>query len=157
MQKKMREHPLSEKDKQKLLDTAEVGRLGTINADGSPYVIALHFVYEVSHIYLHCLPVGQKTDNIQKDSRVCFEIDSMLVIKRENLQTPCHASTAYQSIVISGSASMVTDVAEKRRVPGLFAGKYVPEMNPDDMPQSRIKSTAIIDIAIKEITGKYHD
>lgn len=88
MQYRMRTHPLSQEQIEKLLKESQAGTLATINTDGTPYITPIHFVYEKNHIYMHGLPAGQKISNIKNNPAVCFNIyhmDCLLFDKEEKL------------------------------------------------------------------------
>ncbi len=72
MQKRMKDHQLSEEEVTYLLENAGSGVLSTLDADGSPYCVPVHFVYLNKELYIHGLTAGEKTENIRRDSRVCF-------------------------------------------------------------------------------------
>ena len=69
---------MSEEDTVVLLRRALVGRIGTVDADGTPYVVPLNFVYEhaARRIHLHfARQPGHLTSNLKFSSKVCFEVD----------------------------------------------------------------------------------
>lgn len=154
MQPKMLENQMSEDQINNLLLTAPLGRLGTINAQGYPYVIAMHFVYLNGAIYLHGRLEGEKTDNIKNNPKVCFEIDEILKIVTENLQSPAHATTKYRSVVVLGKAALISDKAEKEAALDAFTNKYTPQMKGFKLPEAMISVTGVFKIDIEHITGK---
>ena len=69
---------MSEEDSVALLQRALVGRIGTVDADGTPYVVPLNFVYEhtARRIHLHfARQPGHLASNLKFSSKVCFEVD----------------------------------------------------------------------------------
>ena len=69
---------MSEEDTVVLLRRALVGRIGTVDADGMPYVVPLNFVYEhaTCRIHLHfSKQPGHLASNLKFSSKVCFEVD----------------------------------------------------------------------------------
>ena len=62
-----------------VLREAEVGRLGTCSG-GEPYVVPLQFAYHDGRVVFHCARRGKKLENIARNPRVCFEVDSGEVI-----------------------------------------------------------------------------
>ena len=62
-----------EETKQFLLEN-NLGHLGTLNEDGTPYVIGINYAYVDGRMILHCAKSGHKLDNIHKNPRVCFTV-----------------------------------------------------------------------------------
>ena len=58
-----------------ILDTANVGRMATLDQQGYPYITPVNFVYYESCVYFHSGPKGEKLDNLARDNRVGFEAD----------------------------------------------------------------------------------
>ena len=156
MQQRMKEFPMENADVLSLLSRAQVGHLSTINSDGFPYTLAVHFVYEGGAIYFHCLPRGEKLDNIARCPKVCFEVDEMTGLMLEKMHNPCGADTAYQSIVAIGTAKILADDAEKRKILECIVRKYAPKYKGAEIPESRLHGTAVVKISIIRMTGKYH-
>ncbi len=156
MQNRMKTHPLSQKQIEQLLNKAATGTLATISVDGTPYATPVHFVFFQNKVYLHGLPKGKKMSNIainQKVSFTAYEMEGLLLDPKER---PCDTNTRYQSIIISGTASILSDIEGKRAVLHQFVMKYTPHLEKAEIPQNMLKGTAIIEISIDQITGKYY-
>ena len=156
MQPKMKQHSLPADAIYRLLTHARVARIGTINPDGSPYVVAVHFWAEDDMIYIHGRNAGQKIENIRRDPRVCVEIDEVLGFHTEQVISPCGASCAYESLVVTGTATELTDSAEKEYALTGLSKKYITSTQRWDMPAEKIAQTSVVAISIDHITGKYH-
>ncbi len=154
MQSRMQKHRMEKESVDLLLARAMVGRISTINENGYPYTVAVHFVYENNKIYFHGLSRGQKIDNIKRNSKVCFEVDEMKSLMLDNLDTACKADTEYESVVILGSATILSDMEVRKSVLQAIVRKYAPDL--PDMPYTMINGTAVVEIVIEEMTGKYH-
>ncbi len=99
-----------------ILQKARIGRLGTLGADGYPYIVPVNYVYFRESIYFHCAREGEKLDNIGREPRVCFEVDiplAYLDTGYDEGMPPCEVSQFYQSVIIRGRAEIVEDIAEK--------------------------------------------
>ena len=99
-----------------ILKRATVGRLATIGKDGYPYIIPVNYVWYDGSIYFHCAHVGEKIDNIRRDSKVCFEVDiplSYLGLEYDRNRPTCHVHQFYHCIIIRGRAEFVEDPQEK--------------------------------------------
>lgn len=153
MQARMKHHQLTQEQILALLKTEQVGHLATLNLDGSPYVVPVHFVYFDDRIYVHGLPKGQKVDNLTRDSRVCFCVERMEGLLMD--ERPCDVNTAYQSVVVRGQAKMLTDVSVKNAVLRHIIEKYTPSLSATPLPEAAVRGTGVIEITIEECTGKY--
>lgn len=115
----MRQKRLEIKDKkeiQRLLEQGRIGRFATVDADGYPYVVPVNYVYHQDTIYFHCSLKGEKLDNLEKSSKVCFEIDFPLAYLDTGYDPSmpvCHVGQFYQSVIIRGRGHIVEDLAEK--------------------------------------------
>ena len=67
MQNRMKNHQLTYEQAENLLKKCQVAALATVNADGTPYVTPVHYVFEQGVIYIHGLPYGKKIENLQKN------------------------------------------------------------------------------------------
>ena len=110
------------REMERILGEAEVGRLGTC-ADGEPYVVPLSFAYHDGKIFFHCAKQGKKLDHIARNPRVCFEVDSGEVIRKEK---PCNFSVRYESVIAYGDARICAEPTEMLRVLRLLTDKYAP-------------------------------
>ncbi len=153
MQGRMKQHQLTADEIAELLSSEQVGRLATLDPDGTPYVVPVHFVYHGGKIYIHGLIKGQKIANILASPHVCFEVDRMygLVMAEE----PCDVNTAYRSVVIKGEARLVEDTRRKIEVLGLVVAKYAPALSGREFPARMLGATSVIEIDVLECTGKY--
>lgn len=156
MQYRMKTHPLSEEQITKLLERSQTGSLATINTDGTPYVTPIHFVYYNNKIYAHGLPKGKKLDNIAHDQRIGFSVYEMNELLLDPNEKPCDTNTKYQSIIISGNAKRVEDIQVQEDILKKVVEKYTPHLAGKELPAPMVKGTAVIEIDIMEITGKYY-
>ena len=154
MQNRMKEHQLKEGQIKGILEKALVGSLSTINEEGYPYVVPVHFVYHDSKIYIHGLPKGQKISNILANEKVGFQVCEMkgLILN----EAPCDVNTEYESVVILGKAKMIDDHKVKKNVLNMVVEKYTPQIAGAKLLDNMVRGTAIIEITIQECTGKYY-
>ena len=70
---------------EEILRACKVCRLAMNGEDGVPYVVPLNFGYtwsgEQPVFYLHSAQSGRKLDLLDKDARVCFEMDCDYVLE----------------------------------------------------------------------------
>lgn len=156
MQNRMKTHPLSEEQIHQLLEHSQTGSLVTLNSDGTPYVIPIHFVYYKNTIFTHGFPKGKKLDNIAHDPRIGFSVYEMDKLLLDSDGNPCDTNTKYESVIISGTAKLVDDIDEKGDILKKVVEKYTPHLASKKLPINMVKGTAVIQIDITEMTGKYY-
>ena len=88
MQYRMKTHQLPQSEVHALLNRSLTGSLSTIDSDGAPYSVPIHFVFLDGAIYFHGLPAGQKLDNLKADPRVCFSVYEMRAFCLTPMESP---------------------------------------------------------------------
>ncbi len=137
-----------------LLNTAPVGRLGTIGADGWPMVKPLNFAYHEGRIYFHCALEGEKLEDIRRDSRVCFEVDLPIALVKGVPENPCRAEYLFRSVIVRGRAALVEDRTEKVLALDSIMRKYQPEWGYGSFPEEKLAITGIVRIDRADLSGK---
>ncbi|MCL5958917.1 MAG: pyridoxamine 5'-phosphate oxidase family protein [Chloroflexi bacterium] len=143
----------SREEMEQVLREAPIGRLGTTIGD-QPYVVPLAFVYESGKIYFHSKPDGQKLEAIQKNPKVCFEVDQYAGVMTD--PKPCSFDMRYRSIVAYGRASLVTEPEEKMRVLQTIIDKYAGGGEVETLTQKMADTVTVVEIAVEEMTGKHN-
>lgn len=144
------EQEMSREEIEAFIKENKVGRLGTINAKGYPYVIPLNYVYDEGRFIFHCAPEGEKLDNILAEPKVCFEIDSfMKIIPGEK---PCNYTVQYRSVVAFGKA-FVVDGLEKKLLLEKFVEGIIGE-KPQSFTEEERQRVAVILMEVEWMTGK---
>ncbi len=139
------------------LETAASGVLATLDFEGAPYSVPVHFVYVNEKIYIHSNKTGEKISNICHDPRVCFtayRMDELLF--NADIKSPCRVNTKYQSVVVKGRASLVENITIKREILKAIVEKYTPELADLPMPEAAVRQTAVIEITQVCCTEKYY-
>ena len=136
-----------------ILRKAPVGRMATINQKGIPVIKPVNFLYLDEKIYIHSSKKGEKVEDIRRGSPVCFEVDEPIAYRAAG-EKGCKAGYYYRSIIIKGKASFVEDRRKKIRILETMMEKYQPEGNDWKFEEEVLRKTAVIEIQIKEITGK---
>lgn len=155
------------------LDEQTVGRVATIDEQGFPQIIPMNFVYvknglidtladnrNIGAIYMHSHPFGEKIENIKRNSKVGFEVDSYVCFLPSYFFHPSDASqadTLYISIVIKGNASIVQDPYEKANALNALMNKYQKEGGfAPLLPNMRsVREVTVLKVLPKQIRGKY--
>jgi uncharacterized protein len=143
------------------LKQERIGRFVTIDAKGFPFVAPMNFVYFNSAIYVHGFPRGEKYENIKANSKCGFEVDKELAfLPSYFFEPPTDASktdTLYVSVVIKGTAELVTDKEEKTAALNALMEKNqteggYEELKPD---MATVRGVGLIRIKPEVMTGKY--
>jgi len=140
-----------------LLNRTLTCSVATLNADGTPYVTPMHHIFYNGFIYMHGLPKGTKIDNIKANPQVsitAYEMDRLLL---DPSGKACDTNTKYESVILSGMASILTDVNCKREVLMEVVKKYTPHLSDAVLPENMVRGTAVIQVQILEMSGKYYD
>jgi hypothetical protein len=150
---------MSEEDSVALLQRALVGRIGTVDAEGTPYVVPLNFVYENEgrrvHFHLARQP-GHLSSNLAFSPKVCFEVDEPGPLFATG-EAGCDSDQAYESVVCFGRAALVSDEDEKERIARLFFRKYIDEHMPGRSYDPQLVWLAAVEFVTLEatvVTGK---
>jgi nitroimidazol reductase NimA-like FMN-containing flavoprotein (pyridoxamine 5'-phosphate oxidase superfamily) len=137
---------------ERILREAEVGRLGTCT-DGQPYVVPVSFAYHDGKIVIHGAKIGKKMENIARNPRVCFEVDTSEIIPSDN---PCGFTYRYRSVIADGTARVVKAPAEKAASLRLLVEKYAPGKE-TQMSEDRVAAfdnLAVVEVTVEEMVGK---
>jgi nitroimidazol reductase NimA-like FMN-containing flavoprotein (pyridoxamine 5'-phosphate oxidase superfamily) len=136
-----------------LLKQSLVGRIATVNQEGFPIIKPVNFIYLEEKIYLHSSTRGEKIGDIKRGSPICFEVDEPIAYLVAN-KSACKANYYYRSIIIKGKANFVKDQEKKMKILEKIMEKYQPEGDCGNIPIEILKKTEVIEIWVKEITGK---
>ena len=101
--------------------------------------------------------MGEKVSNIKRNPAVCLSVWQMEGYLMDEEGRPCETNTAYRSAVIKGTACMVQDVEMKKEALHTVVAKYTPELVDKELPVNMVNGTGVIEITIKEMTGKYYE
>jgi len=155
------------------LNEEKVGRVASIDVHGYPQIIPMNFVYiknnsddtqtgtkGIGAIYMHSHPVGEKLENMKRNSKVGFEVDSHICFLPSYYFHPTDASqadTLYVSVVIKGNASIVENNTEKAMALNALMQKYQKEGGYESLsPQmGSVKEVAVLKVVPEQIRGKY--
>ncbi len=157
-----RDQNLNQEETEQVMEHGLVGRVGTVGADGTPYVTPLNYVYETAkrRIYLHLSSrPGHLLTNLSHSPRACFEVDEPgeLVATGEY---GCNTSQIYRSAICFGTMALVEDGREKERISRLFVQKYVDRLMPGrtyNPELARIDEIAILTLDVESLTGKAYE
>ena len=158
MRRKHSEITAPEKIK-KTLSSVNIGRLATNGADGYPYITPVNFVFYQDNIYFHCAPEGEKLDNIERDPKVCFQVDIPLAYLDSGLapgRTVSGLHQLYHCVIIRGEARILPNGPLKLDALNALVAKHEKDLDfekvNEDMPA--YKACKVVEIIPKTITAK---
>jgi nitroimidazol reductase NimA-like FMN-containing flavoprotein (pyridoxamine 5'-phosphate oxidase superfamily) len=157
----------------KFLNEERVGRVASIDEQGYPQIIPMNFVYvkndlidtqsdnkNIGAIYMHSHPIGEKIENIKRNSKVGFEVDSYVCFLPSYYFHPTDASqadTLYISVVIKGNAAIVQDPDEKANALNALMKKYQKEGGYESLSSDTgsVREVTVLKVVPDQIRGKY--
>jgi nitroimidazol reductase NimA-like FMN-containing flavoprotein (pyridoxamine 5'-phosphate oxidase superfamily) len=157
----------------KFLNEERVGRVASIDGQGYPQIIPMNFVFvknelidtqsdnkNIGAIYMHSHPVGEKLENIKRNPKVGFEVDSYVCFLPSYYFHPTDASqadTLYISVVIKGNASIVQDIDEKAKALNALMKKYQKEGCYESLSSNMgsVSEVTVLKVVPDQIRGKY--
>lgn len=135
--------------------------MATLGRDGYPYITPVNYVYLDGSVYFHCARDGEKLDNIRRDARVCFEVDIPLAYLDLDYygEEPeaCNVTQFYLSVIIRGTAEIVSDIDEKITALNGLVARHEPAgrtFNPVTEDTPALGLCEIVAIRIESISGK---
>jgi uncharacterized protein len=96
-----------------ILDRADVCRIA-FAVDNEPYIVTLNFGYSWTDrlsLFFHCARDGRKLSMMDRNDRVCFEMDVDHELKRG--EKACDWGMGYRSLVGTGCLSRIDHPTEK--------------------------------------------
>ena len=139
------------------LHTAKVGHIAS-SRDGQPFLNPSTFWFdEQNHqIIFHSNITGRIRSNIENNPRVGFEASELGRLLPSNVAL--EFSLQYRSVIVFGTARLVTDPKEARRVLYGLIQKYFPTMQAGkeyrEITEKELKRTSVYAIQIEEWSGK---
>ena len=155
------------------LNEERVGRVASIDEQGYPQIIPMNFVYvrndlidtqsdnkNFGAVYMHSHPIGEKIENIKRNSKVGFEVDSYVCFLPSYYFHPTDASqadTLYISVVIKGNAAIVHDPDEKANALNALMEKYQKEGGYESLSSNMgsVREVTVLKVVPDQIRGKY--
>lgn len=131
------------------------GRLGTVGADGWPYVVPLLYVWMDGQIYTHNTAArGHLRQNVEQNAKVCFEVDIPGEVFPYG-RFECDTSISYRSVIAFGEARIVEVREEKARFCEELMHKYASHV--EGRPEGvfpRLDQITVYALTIERMTGK---
>jgi len=113
-------------DKHKIEDFLKSSRVGVLgmNDGNKPYAVPLNYVWHDDSIFFHGAGSGRKEQILTEEPEVCFTVFEEFGTVLDPM--PCHADTAYMSIMLFGKIQRVMDFEESANILDQLVEKYTP-------------------------------
>jgi len=139
------------------LHQARVGHIAS-SLNGQPFLNPSTFWFDEENrqIVFHSNVTGRVRSNIEGNSKVSFEASELGKLLPSNIAL--EFSLQYRSVIVFGTAHLITDDVEARRVLYGLIQKYFPKMKAGreyrEITDKELKRTSIYAIKIEEWSGK---
>ncbi len=136
-----------------VIDRCTHGVVALDSGEKTPYCLPLSLVRAGDVLYFHCALEGRKTELLAKNPRVCV---TFVGKDAPAFVPPGMYTTYFESVIVTGTAEMVSDPQEKRDALRLLCQKLLPDRL-DGFEQALAKSlpvTAVWRIRMDDICGK---
>jgi nitroimidazol reductase NimA-like FMN-containing flavoprotein (pyridoxamine 5'-phosphate oxidase superfamily) len=139
------------------LKTAKVGRIAT-SVDGQPFINTCTFWYdEAEHqIAFHSNIAGRIRSNIEYNPKVTLEASELGRLLPSNVAL--EFSLQYRSVIVFGTARIITDPDEAKRLLYGLISKYFPTLRAGEeyreITDKELRATSVYAIKIEEWSGK---
>ncbi len=136
-----------------ILDEGFICHVGFV-ADGQPYVIPTGYARVGDELYIHGSAASRMLRELSKGVEVCVTVTLLdgLVLARSAF----HHSMNYRSVVILGTAALVTDADEKNKALEALTEHFVPGRWKDVRwpTELELKATSVLKLPITEASAK---
>jgi nitroimidazol reductase NimA-like FMN-containing flavoprotein (pyridoxamine 5'-phosphate oxidase superfamily) len=143
-----------------ILARTRSGVVGMVG-DGLPYAVPVNYVWHNGSVYFHGMGSGKKENILAAGPPVCFTLYEEYGTVTDPV--PCHADTAYLSVMIFGNAEKVTGHEEAAAALQKILDKYTPGYYDQTLSGALIKkyrsaldgnAVSVYRITPREITAK---
>ena len=137
----------------KILDEGFICHVGFI-ADGQPYVIPTSYGRKNDNLYVHGSAASRMLRQLDRGVPVCITVTLLdgLVLARSVF----NHSMNYRSVVVLGSATLVSDREEKLEALRVLSEHIIPERWDDARQpnENELKATSVLRVPIEEFSCK---
>ena len=139
------------------LREAKIGHLASA-IDGQPFINPTMFWYDEQHhqIVFHSNVAGRIRANIESNPMVCLEVSELGKFLPSNVAL--EFSLQFRSVIVFGTARLVTNPDEARQLLYGLISKYFPTMRAGEefreITDKELRATSIYAIQIEEWSGK---
>ena len=142
---------ISPEESLEILSKAEYGVLATVGEDGCPYATPISYVCLDGDIYFHSAESGHKINNFRYNDRVSFAVVGETEPVFDGFFT-----TYYESVIVFGRISEVTEASLKAEILLQFAEKYLSGhlAEAQGVIQGPLPAVSIWLLRVEHMTGK---
>ena len=136
-----------------LIDRCTHGVMALSTGEAVPYCLPLSLVRVGDELYFHCAMKGRKVELLRRFPQVCV---TFVGEDRPAFVAPNEYTTYFQSAIVTGTASEVTDPGEKTEALRALCQKVTPE-HMDGFTAAAEKSlsvTAVWKVHMETVSGK---
>lgn len=139
------------------IKTAKIGRIAT-SVDGQPFINTSTFWYDEANqqIVFHSNLAGRIRSNLEHNPKVSFEASELGQLLPSNVAL--EFSLQYKSVIAFGTARVVNDPEEAKRLLYGLISKYFPTLKPGqeyrEITEKELRATSVYAIKIEEWSGK---
>jgi nitroimidazol reductase NimA-like FMN-containing flavoprotein (pyridoxamine 5'-phosphate oxidase superfamily) len=133
-----------------VIRAATVCHLG-FAVNNEPYVVPISFGYDGEALYIHTARTGKKINCIERNNRVCFELEANVRLQADE-NDACSWTFTFESVIGYGTVAELTTPEAKahglNRIMEHYSGREW------EMSVEALATTRVWRIAVEEITGK---
>lgn len=156
--------PENTQEIEEFLNEMSFGFLGTTDENGFPHITPLNYLFYDGHVYFHGSRIGDKMSQLTKQPHVSFAVAKEYAIIPSYFTDPklaCPATTFFKSVLLKGTAGLVTELDEKAKILEAFMQKLQPEGNYDPITPCdpayipQLKAVSVVKITVQHISAKF--
>jgi uncharacterized protein len=119
-----------------------------------PYVVPVSYGYDpdLHALFLHTAPSGRKLEFIERNPRVCFEIEGISRVRRAD--AVCAWGLAYESLIGYGVLSEILSDEEKRRALACLVRQHAEDDRGLSFSVGETTGLRVWCLRIESVTGK---
>jgi nitroimidazol reductase NimA-like FMN-containing flavoprotein (pyridoxamine 5'-phosphate oxidase superfamily) len=136
-----------------ILDRADVCRIA-FAVDNEPYIVTLNFGYRWTdhlELFFHCAKEGRKLSLMERNNRVCFEMDVDHELKTGD--KACEWGMGYRSLVGTGRLTRIDDAEEKLEGLNRIMNHYG-SIGKNEYIEDVLGATEVLKLQVTEFSGK---
>ena len=145
-----RRQQLSPEECKRILAEGTSGVLAVRGDEGYPYAVPLSYVYEEGRLFFHGAAAGHRRDAVLRDPKASF-----CVIGGDRV-VPEEYTTYFRSVIVFGTARILTQEDEMRGPIEKLAARYAPDDREgrEKEIEREISHMAMIELTPDHISGK---
>jgi PPOX class probable F420-dependent enzyme len=124
-----------------LAEGTRTGKLATVRPDGRPHVAPIWFTIEGDHLVFNTWHTSVKARNLAADPRASLVVD--------------YQEPPFGYVVVDGTAELLDDLAEARRVATIIGGRYMgPERAEEFGARNGVAGELVVRLRMERLVGR---